>query len=35
VKLVKVEDGHTFQKPEARKQLAFETQAFFFQNLRP
>jgi acetyl esterase/lipase len=35
VKLVKVEDGHTFQKPEARKQLAFEAQAFFFQNLRP
>lgn len=35
VKLVKVEDGHTFTKPEARKQLAFEAQAFFFEHLRP
>jgi acetyl esterase/lipase len=35
VKLVKVEDGHTFQKPEARKQLAFESQTFFFKYLRP
>jgi acetyl esterase/lipase len=35
VKLVKIEDGHTFRMPEARKQLAFETQTFFFQHLRP
>jgi acetyl esterase/lipase len=35
VKLVKIEDGHTFHKPEARKQLAFESQEFFFKYLRP
>jgi len=35
VKLVEVEDAHTFQTPEARKRLALETQAFFTQYLRP
>jgi hypothetical protein len=34
VKLVKVEDVHTFQTPEARKLLVVETQAFFNQYLR-
>jgi acetyl esterase/lipase len=34
VKLVKVEDGHTFQTPEARKTLVLETKAFFAQYLR-
>jgi acetyl esterase/lipase len=29
VSLVKVNDGHTFQAPESRRQLAFETLAFF------
>jgi hypothetical protein len=32
---VKVEDVHTFEKPEARKRLALETQAFFTQYLQP
>jgi len=35
VKFLKVEDGHTFQTPEARKQLAIESRDFFFQYLRP
>ena len=35
VKLVEVEDAHTYQTPEARKRLALETQAFFTQYLRP
>jgi acetyl esterase/lipase len=35
VKFVTVEDVHTFRTPEARKRLAFETQAFFTQYLRP
>lgn len=35
VKLVKVEDEHTFQTPEARKLLALESRDFFFQYLRP
>jgi large repetitive protein len=35
VKFVKVEDSHTFQTPEARKQLALESRDFFFQYLRP
>jgi acetyl esterase/lipase len=35
VKFVKVEDVHTFEKPEARKRLALETQAFFTQYLQP
>jgi dipeptidyl aminopeptidase/acylaminoacyl peptidase len=35
VRLVKVQDGHTFQTPEARKQLALETRDFFSQFLRP
>jgi len=30
-KLVKVDDGHTFQTPEARRQLAMETLEFFAQ----
>lgn len=34
VKLVKVEDVHTFQTPEARRLLVVETQAFFNQYLR-
>jgi len=29
VAFVKVNDVHTFQTPEARRQLAFETLAFF------
>ena len=29
VSLIKVEDGHTFQTPEARRQLAIQTLAFF------
>jgi len=33
VKLVTVEDVHTFRTPEANKRLALETQAFFFQYL--
>jgi acetyl esterase/lipase len=35
VKFVKVEDVHTFEKPESRKRLALETQAFFTQYLQP
>jgi acetyl esterase/lipase len=34
VKFVKVEDGHTFQTPEARRLLAVETRAFFAEYLR-
>jgi acetyl esterase/lipase len=34
VKFVKVEDGHTFETVEARKQLALETRDFFFQYLK-
>lgn len=33
--LVKVEDGHTFQTPEARRRLAVETVAFFNRYLGP
>jgi len=29
VKFVKVDDGHTFQTPEARRELAIETLEFF------
>jgi dipeptidyl aminopeptidase/acylaminoacyl peptidase len=29
VTFIKVDDGHTFRKPEARRQLAVETLAFF------
>ena len=35
VKFVTVEDAHTFRTPEARRRLAFETQEFFRQYLRP
>jgi acetyl esterase/lipase len=35
VKLVTMEDAHTFRTPETRKQLAFETLTFFMQYLRP
>jgi acetyl esterase/lipase len=34
VKFVKVNDGHTFQNPDVRRQLAFESAAFFAQYLR-
>jgi acetyl esterase/lipase len=34
VKFVKVDDGHVFQTPDARKRLALETQAFFTEYLR-
>jgi acetyl esterase/lipase len=34
VSFVKVDDGHTFQTPEAKRQLAVETLAFFNQYLR-
>jgi acetyl esterase/lipase len=34
VSLVKVDDAHTFQTPEARRRLAFETLAFFNRYLR-
>jgi acetyl esterase/lipase len=34
VNLVKVDDAHTFQTPEARRRLAFETLAFFNRYLR-
>ena len=34
VKFITVDDVHTFQRPEARKRLAFESQAFFMQYLR-
>jgi len=33
VKFVKVKDAHTFQSPEVRRQLAFESAAFFAQYL--
>ena len=33
VKLVKVDDGHTFQTPDARRQLALESLEFFSENL--
>jgi acetyl esterase/lipase len=33
VSFVKVDDGHTFQKPENRRQLAFESKEFFDQYL--
>lgn len=35
VKFVTVDDGHTFETPEARKRLALESQAFFTEYLRP
>ena len=35
VKFVKVEDAHTFTKPENRLQLALETREFFNQYLAP
>lgn len=35
VKLVTVDDVHTFRTPEARKRLAFETLNFFMQYLEP
>jgi acetyl esterase/lipase len=35
VKFITVEDVHTFRTPEARRRLAFETQDFFTQYLRP
>lgn len=35
VKLVTVDDAHTFRTPEARKRLALETLTFFMQYLRP
>jgi acetyl esterase/lipase len=34
VSFVKVDDGHTFQTPEAKRQLAVETVAFFNRYLR-
>jgi acetyl esterase/lipase len=34
VDLVKVEDVHTFEKPDVRKRLAIESRDFFFQHLR-
>ncbi len=33
VKFVKVKDAHTFESPEVRRQLAFESEAFFSQYL--
>jgi acetyl esterase/lipase len=35
VTLIKVDDGHVFETPEARKRLAFESRDFFFKYLRP
>jgi len=35
VKFITVDDVHTFRTPEARRRLAFESQAFFTQYLRP
>jgi acetyl esterase/lipase len=35
VAFIKVEDAHTFRTPEARRQLALETLAFFHRNLSP
>ena len=34
VTLIKVDDGHTFQTPEARRRLAFEALAFFNRYLK-
>lgn len=34
VRFVKVEDGHTFQTPEARRLMAVESRDFFFHYLR-
>jgi dipeptidyl aminopeptidase/acylaminoacyl peptidase len=34
VSFVKVDDGHTFQTPEAKRQLAVEALAFFNRYLR-
>ncbi len=35
VDFVKVEDGHTYRTPEARKRLAIETRDFFYEHLNP
>jgi dipeptidyl aminopeptidase/acylaminoacyl peptidase len=35
VAFIKVDDAHTFRTPEARRQLALETLAFFHRNLSP
>jgi len=35
VAFIKVDDAHTFRTPEARRQLAMETLAFFHRNLSP
>ena len=35
VAFIKVDDAHTFRTPEARRQLAMETLAFFHHNLSP
>ena len=35
VGFIKVDDAHTFRTPEARRQLALETLAFFHRNLSP
>ena len=35
VAFIKVDDAHTFRTPEARRQLAIETLAFFHRNLSP
>jgi acetyl esterase/lipase len=35
VQLIMVDDGHTFEKPENRRRVAFESEAFFNANLRP
>ena len=32
---LKIDDGHTFRTPEARRKLAIEAQAFFDRNLSP
>jgi len=34
VTLIKVDDGHVFETPEARRRLAFESRDFFFKYLR-
>ena len=33
VSFMKIEDAHTFQKPESRRQLAMETLGFFYEHL--
>jgi len=33
VSFIKVDDGHTFRTPEARRRLTIETTAFFKRNL--